>query len=62
MQVRREAYLTNEIILRTELERARGKGPDREDARLSPIQLKEIRQRVTLTSENTDENDNDENV
>ena len=40
-QVRREAYLTNEIILKTELEKAQG-----QDGVLTPQQLEEIRKRA----------------
>ena len=40
-QVRREAFLTNEIILKTELERSRG-----EDMILEPDELAAIRRRA----------------
>lgn len=40
-QVHREAYLTNEIILKTELEIAKGQQAD-----LSPLAMRNIRRRV----------------
>ena len=52
-QLRREAYLTNEIVLKTELEIARG-----EDSILSDLDMRGIRRRVMeAMEEKLDEED-----
>ena len=50
-QVHREAYLTNEIILKTELEKAHGM-----DGVLSPQQLEDIRRRAKSNLDSTPSN------